>query len=136
LKSFLFIMSALAVMGLAFWAYNENYKTQAALTEVENLQKQIGQLLETRAVLRAEWAYLNRPDRLRDLASINFESLGLVPLQPEQFSLVGQIGYPPDPLLDIEDVQDVVGNRSVVAVSDHEMQETGGLRPPLDEDTP
>lgn len=102
MKSFLFILSVLAVMGLAFWAYNENYKTKAALDEVEQLQREIGALLETRAVLRAEWAYLNRPDRLRELASINFETLELMPLQPEQFGLVDQIAYPPEPELELE----------------------------------
>ena len=30
MKSMFFVLSALAVMGLAFWAYQENYKTQQA----------------------------------------------------------------------------------------------------------
>ncbi len=109
MKSFLFICSILAVVGLAFWAYSENYKTKAALDEVERLQREIGGLLETRAVLRAEWAYLNRPDRLRELASINFETLGLVPLQPEQYGLIDQIASPPAPDLGLDDVVDVIG---------------------------
>ncbi len=96
-------------MGLAFWAYSENYKTQAALGEVERLQGEIGRLMETRAVLRAEWAYLNRPDRLRDLASINFERLGLVPLRPEQYGNVHQIAYPPAPLPELEEVISLAG---------------------------
>ena len=106
MRSFIYIVSALAVMGLAFWAYNENYKTQSALSEVDTLQREIGDLLETRAVLRAEWAYLNRPERLRELAEINFESMGLMPLRPEQFGRIDQISYPK---LLIDEPVDVVG---------------------------
>ena len=69
MKSLMYMLSALAVMGLAFWAYHENYKTQAALDEVQELQHEIGSLLETRSVLNAEWAYLNRPDRIEKLTS-------------------------------------------------------------------
>jgi hypothetical protein len=97
MKAFLSVLAALAVMGLAFWAYRENYATQAALDEVERLEQEIAGAREALSVLRAEWAYLNRPDRLRDLAELNFDRLGLLPLRPEQFGSVDQVAFPPEP---------------------------------------
>lgn len=109
MKSLLYVTTFLGVIGSAFWAYHENYKTQDALSEVETLQRQIGAARERLAFLRAEWAYLNRPDRLRDLAEINFDRLGLLPLRPDQFGRVDQIAYPPAPedLLPITNPVDV-----------------------------
>lgn len=99
MRSAFYVLATLAVMGLGYWAYVENYKTQHALDEVEDLQREIGQMREKLVVLKAEWAYLNRPDRLRDLAELNFDRLGLLPLMPEQFGKVDQIAYPGDDLL-------------------------------------
>jgi len=94
MRSFLLILAAIGVMGLAFWAYRENYRTQAELAELRDMQTEVGDLRESLTVLNAEWAYLNRPDRLRELADANFTRLGLLPLQPEQFGDVSQVGYP------------------------------------------
>lgn len=100
MRPVLYLLSFLAVMGLAFWAYRENYATQHALKEVSRLQDEIATLRESLALQRAEWAYLNRPDRLRELATINFDRLGLLPLEPTQFGRVTEVAYP-RPKLDI-----------------------------------
>ncbi|NDW52612.1 cell division protein FtsL [Aliiroseovarius sp. PrR006] len=96
MRSLLYILSALAVMGLAYWAYSENYKTQASLDHAQELQSEIGRMQEELAVLRAEWAYLNRPDRLRDLAQLNYDKLELNVLEPGQFGRVDQIAFAED----------------------------------------
>ena len=109
MRSLFVLLSALGIMGLAYWAYQENYATQLALRDVEALQRDIGDLREELGVLRAEWAYLNRPDRLRELADINFDRLGLLPLAPQQFGRVDQITFPNAALGPITNAVDVVG---------------------------
>jgi hypothetical protein len=91
------ILAMLGVIGLGYWAYHQTILTQQAERRVEQLQRQIGAERERLSILRAEWAYLNRPDRLRELVDINFDRLGLVPLAPEQFGRAVQIPYPPPP---------------------------------------
>ncbi|SNR26488.1 cell division protein FtsL [Puniceibacterium sediminis] len=115
MRSLLYVTSFLGMIALAFWAYHENYKTQAAIGVVEQLQRDIGGARERLSVLRAEWAYQNRPDRLRDLADINFERLGLLPLGASHFGRVDQIAYPvaPEP----------------PAISDEDIVTTGAQEP-------
>ncbi len=102
MKSFFFILTACVVIVLAVWAYRQNYETQARLREVRDLRAEIADLREQAGVLRAEWAYLNRPERLADLADMNFDRLGLLPLRPEHFGRIDQIPFP------VEKVQDVM----------------------------
>lgn len=96
MRSFFYVLSALAVIGLAYWAYHENYRTQAAIGRAERLEDQISIARQRLRVLNAEWAYLNRPSRLRELADINFDRLGLMPLEAEQFGRIDEVGYPPE----------------------------------------
>lgn len=94
------LIAAILVVGLGYWAYHQTIQTQMADREVNRLHQQIANERERLGVLRAEWAYLNRPDRLRELARFNFERLGLLPLAPDQFGDVAQIPYPaPEPEL-------------------------------------
>jgi hypothetical protein len=97
MRGFATVLAAIAVIALGYWAYHQTVMTQQALREVERLQRAIGSERERLSILRAEWAYLNRPDRLRDLADLNFDRLGLMPLSPDQFGLAVQIPYAPLP---------------------------------------
>jgi hypothetical protein len=110
MRSIFYVVTTLIVMGMAFWAYRQNYETQDAIREAEMVRAEIAELRETLGVLRAEWAYLNRPDRLRELADLNFDRLGLLPLTPEQFGDADQVAFPPDPMIVITNTVDTVGN--------------------------
>ncbi|MGI3170765.1 cell division protein FtsL [Pseudooceanicola sp. C21-150M6] len=94
MKALLYVLSFAALIGLGFWAYQENYETKQVIDETERLQHDIGQARARLAALRAEWAYLNRPDRLRELAELTFDSLQLLPLSPDQFGRADQVAYP------------------------------------------
>jgi cell division protein FtsL len=107
MKSIVYVLTALMVFGLAFWAYRENYATQQVLKDTQKLQRQIGLAQLRLNVLRAEWAYLNRPKRLMELTEINFDRLGLLHLRPDQFGRVDEVSYPPAPLLPITNPVDV-----------------------------
>ncbi|KPQ06742.1 MAG: Shugoshin N-terminal coiled-coil region [Rhodobacteraceae bacterium HLUCCA12] len=95
MRSLFYAASLLAVMALAVWAYNENHKTQQSQARVAELRREIVSLREAIGVQRAEWAYLNRPDRLRDLVDMNFSRLALLPMTGAQFGRIDEIAYPP-----------------------------------------
>ncbi|MBF9034494.1 cell division protein FtsL [Rhodobacterales bacterium HKCCE2091] len=89
------VLATGAVIGLGYWAYDQNIETKETIREVDRLQRQIGEERERLSILRDEWAYLTRPDRLRELAELNFERLELMPMTPEQFGNPDLIAYPP-----------------------------------------
>ncbi|MDO5705172.1 MAG: cell division protein FtsL [Paracoccus sp. (in: a-proteobacteria)] len=97
MKTLLYVGCLALVMTLAFWAYRENYRTQSAITEKNRVEREIATLREDIGVLRAEWAFLNRPERLRELVALNFDQLGLLPLESDQFLDLNQIDYPKAP---------------------------------------
>ncbi len=107
MKGLAYILSALAVFGLALWAYRENYATQQVLKDTSQLQRDIGAAQMRLGILRAEWAYLNRPNRLLELSEINFDRLGLLPLRAQQFGRMDEVAYPPVPGLVITNAVDV-----------------------------
>ena len=94
MRGLFYVLSAFAVIGLAVWAYHQNDRTQRAMNEVRELRREISSLQESMGVQRAEWAYLNRPERLRALVDMNAARLGLVPLTGQQFGQIDEIAYP------------------------------------------
>jgi len=94
MRNLFMMLSALAVMALAVWAYQENYATQDAARHAATLSREIGHLRHELALLHAEWAWLNRPERLLELADLNFDRLGLLPFAPEQYGMIDQVAYP------------------------------------------
>lgn len=93
----LYVSSAVLVVVCATWAYRVNYATQEAMNRVADLRAEIAREREALGVLEAEWAYLNRPDRLRALVDANAATLALVELAPDQFADVGMVAFPPPP---------------------------------------
>ena len=124
MRPVLYVLTFLAVIALGFWAYRENYATQASLRDVRHLQGEIANLREALSVQRAEWAYLNRPDRLRELATANFDRLGLMPMEPTQFGAAAQVAYPVPEIPAIIGPVDVIGDISAVEDTAADQAET------------
>lgn len=144
MRPVLYLISAVMVIGLAFWAYRQNYATQQSLKTVSHLQRQIGRLREELAMQKAEWAYENRPARLRELTLLNFDKLHLLSMTPEQFGTTSQIIMAPPGGPDVPDpTAGEVPTRKMVAAelkvfqpvdtssqpTSHSTSQTGGQQP-------
>lgn len=99
MRAALYLSAAVLVAVCATWAYRVNYATQEAINRLADLRAEIAMEREALSVLNAEWAYLNRPDRLAKLIAGPGAGLGLVPLTPEQFGETAMVAYPPEPEL-------------------------------------
>jgi hypothetical protein len=97
MRILLYLSASVLVVVCATWAYRVNYATQEAMDRVADLQNDIADEREAIEVLDAEWAYLNRPDRLRELVNANASTLALVELTPDQFGDVSMVPFPPEP---------------------------------------
>ena len=80
-----YIFSGMIVFGLAIWAYRENYATRDVFGRIEVLETKIEDTREELAHLKAEWSYLNRPERLTALTSKFRQQLELIDLTAEKF---------------------------------------------------
>ena len=96
MRSLYYVLSCIMIAVFAAWSYNVNYATRNAAADIAALKISIDAEREKLAVLRAEWNYLNRPERLLRLAEANYEALQLVPLSADNLAAADQVAYPVD----------------------------------------
>lgn len=82
----LYVFGGLMIVAASFWAYSITYATQDRFDDIARLNRAIAKEREAIQVLRAEWAWMNSPDRLKRLIAANGEELGLGPMEPPRFA--------------------------------------------------
>jgi len=79
----LFYITGIAIfLILAGLSYSQNYATRDVLSEIERLRSTITQKQNQLRALEDEWAYLNRPERIKDLVVLNFQHLQMMRREP------------------------------------------------------
>lgn len=77
MKRFATLIWMLVVVVAAFLLYMVKYQVQALHAQVIKAERELEAEKQALHVVGAEWAYLNRPDRLRQLASKYLSSSGV-----------------------------------------------------------
>lgn len=85
------IVLVLAVIGLSIGLYDIKYRAEVAETKATKIQRDIASEQESIRVLRAEWSYLNQPQRMQELAK---RYMKLEPLQPAQIGTFADVPMP------------------------------------------
>jgi len=103
---FLNIIAILALVGSAVYAYSIKYQTSYRAEQITKTKIEIRQERDAIAVLRAEWAYMTRAERIQQLADAylpgmkQIDALQIVAAQslPERSPRVDSIGQKLDSL--------------------------------------
>lgn len=90
----LYCFGVLLVVAAAFVSYRMSYETKDRAELAERLRRDIAAEREAIAVLRAEWAYLNAPERLQALVEEHRAHLRLRPLTSSRFAELDEIDEP------------------------------------------
>jgi len=88
LVSVITVVPVAAAAVLAIGLYAMKYEVARLETRANELQRSLVAQTETLGVLQSEWSYLNRPDRLRELA---LRHLTLVPVAVQQIGALDEI---------------------------------------------
>mgnify|MGYP007096396099 CR=1 FL=1 len=125
MRAFIYVVVFLGLLGLGTWAYSENYDMRARASEVSKLQREIGTLRDAISTQKAEWAYLNRPDRLRELVDLNFDQLALMPMDAAQLGRAAWVAYPaPDAETSLPADLDLSDSVTISGVLSGDVEET------------
>lgn len=91
----LHVAAIAGLIGSAVWAYSIKYETIRQTEELARLEREISRERDLIAVLRAEWAFLNRPDRVEALADAHLPDI--VPMRREHLARFEDLpDRPPD----------------------------------------
>ena len=82
----LHVIAISALVGSAGYAYSIKYETLYHAEQVAKMKARVQRERDAIAVLRAEWQYLNRPDRLQVAVERNLELQPLAVQQIGRFS--------------------------------------------------
>lgn len=82
------------VFVVASWTYTINYAARDAAVRVAELEAAVAAEREAIKVLKVEWTWLNRPERLEALVARHSVELGLMPLDPAHYGRVSMIAFP------------------------------------------
>lgn len=90
------IVVVVALIGSAAWVYKIKFEATLQAESVAKLRREISRERDTIATLRAEWAQLNRPDRLQELSQ---RHLKLRPVEITQFDALDALPERPQPIV-------------------------------------
>ncbi|MDD2868951.1 hypothetical protein [Neomegalonema sp.] len=88
------LLTALALMLAASYAHRVKIETRELEKRVGAMTAEVKQRRAAVATLNAEWAYLNRPERLLRLAAVYGEEMELKPRRPDAFAHLDEIPIP------------------------------------------
>ena len=94
MRTWLNLAMLVLCMGFAILAYNTSEKTRLADRKLSKLVNEIDLERNRIAVLEAEWAYLNRPERLRHLVKMHNQSLNLTYIHDQSYGKAIEVPYP------------------------------------------
>lgn len=100
------VVAVIALIASAVWVYRIKYDATLHAEHAVKLKKQIAQEVDAVAVLKAEWAYLARPDRVQALA---VQHLDLKPLTREQNVRLASLPDRPAPVDEIGKKMEALG---------------------------
>ena len=116
MRGVVYLFCVFLVVVTAYWSYSVTYKTQDKLETAEELRRDISRERRAIAVLRAEWAYLNAPERLEALVAQHASHLALKQMTPERYAELWEIeppqpadGMEPVAIIDLDDLTPRLG---------------------------
>tara|TARA_B100001057_G_scaffold333801_1_gene334352 strand:- start:584 stop:907 length:324 start_codon:yes stop_codon:yes gene_type:complete len=99
MKTFFYMLGFSLVFLLASWSYKINYETRENIKTVKKLELEIKDHTEHYEILKAEWAYLNRPERLEKLVERYFFYLRLMPISSRNYIDISSLEFETDSLI-------------------------------------